>query len=474
MGLTDTAMFDTHGNPITGGRDAVDRYDVALDHLLAYRNDLVDAMTSLAEDEPAFPMGQILAAYMSLTSTDVPDLPGARQLAANLDTLALNDRETGHRDAIRAWISGDWHTTARLLGALTVRWPADLLGLLVGHQLDFFLGDAGSLRDRVGRSLFAIDPVHPHNGYVRGMYAFGLEESGNYALAEQQGLAAVECNPDDVWATHAVTHVYEMQGRVDDGIRFLRGSAQHWAQGNLFAVHNSWHLALFMLEAERFGDALAIYDQSLHNERSVGVPLEMLDASALLWRLFVDGVDDGGRFGPLADAWTTRLSDEPWYVFNDLHAVMALCGAGRLPEARAVIERLERYVDTPAVDGTSNVWMTTEVGLPACRSVVAFTEGRHADVVAELAPVRTTLARFGGSHAQRDVLQRTLLVSAAREGRVDLATALTSERLATREASVWSWRRRADIARSVGDDSAASVADGRADAAATRFAAAAD
>jgi hypothetical protein len=118
--------------------------------------------------------------------------------------------------------------------------------------------------------------------------------------------------------------------------------------------------------------------------------------------------------------------------------------------------------------------MTTEVGLPACRSVVAFTEGRHADVIAELAPVRTTLGHFGGSHAQRDGLQRTLLVSAAREGQVDLAAALTSERLATRETSVWSWRRRAEIARSVGDDSAASVADGRADAAATRFAAAAD
>lgn len=474
MGLTDTAVTDTHGNPITGGRDAVDRYDVALDHLLAYRDDLVDAMTSLAEDEPAFPMGQILAAYMSLTSTDWPDLAGARQLAAHLDTLALNDREVAHRDAIRAWISGDWYTTARLLGALTVRWPADLLGLLVGHQLDFFLGDAGSLRDRIGRSLYAIDPDHPHIGYVRGMYAFGLEESGNYALAEQHGLAAVERNPDDVWATHAVTHVYEMQGRVDDGLRFLRDSAEHWTEGNLFAVHNSWHLALFMLEAERFSDALAIYDRSLHNESSVGVPLEMLDASALLWRLFVDGIDDGGRFGPLADAWTTRLSNEPWYVFNDLHAVIALCGAGRLPEARAVIERLDRYVESTDDDGASNVWMTTEVGLPACRSVVAFTEGRHGDVVAELAPARATLARFGGSHAQRDVLQRTLLVSATRDGQVDLATALTSERLAARETSVWSWRRRAEIARSTGDDSRASAADGRADAAATRFAAAAN
>ena len=194
----------------------------------------------------------------------------------------------------------------------------------MGHQLDFFLGDAGELRDRIGRSLYAIHPVHPHNGYVRGTYAFGLEETGSYASAEQHGLAAVARNPDDVWATHAVTHVYEMQGRVDDGLRFLRDSAQHWTEGNLFAVHNSWTSRCSCSKRRRFSDALVNDDRSLHNESSVGVPLEMLDASALLWRLFVDGIDDGGRFGPLADAWTTRLSNEPWYVFNDLHAVIAL------------------------------------------------------------------------------------------------------------------------------------------------------
>ena len=90
---------------------------------------------------------------MSLTSTDAIDLEGARQLTARLDALALNDREAAHRAVIEAWTSGDWHGTARLLDELLACWPADLLGLLVGHQLDFFLGDAANLRDRVGRSL---------------------------------------------------------------------------------------------------------------------------------------------------------------------------------------------------------------------------------------------------------------------------------------------------------------------------------
>ena len=469
LSLTDRT--DTHGNPISGSQEAVDRYDVTVGHLLAYRPELIESLTSLATEEPDFPMGQILAAYLSLTTSDVADLADVRAVAAHLETLTLNERETAHRSVIETWLSGDWHGAARRLDALLVRWPADLIGLIVGHLLDFYLGDSANLRDRVGRSLPSFDPAHPDHGYVRGMYAFGLEESGHYQLAERHGLAAVERNADDVWATHAVTHVFEMQGRVDEGIRFLQAREGDWGQGNLFTVHNWWHLALFMLEAGRSDESLRIYDRQIHNEASARVPLEMLDASALLWRLHIDGADTGGRFAPLAEAWSTRTSDEPWYVFNDLHAVMALAGAGRQGDARAVIDRLDAYV-AAAPAPSSNVRMTAEVGLPACRAVLASTEGRHAEVVAELLPVRTILARFGGSHAQRDALQRTLLVSAIRSGQLDLARALVDERLGVRETSVWSWQRRSDVLTASGDATAAEQAARTASEHRARFAAA--
>jgi tetratricopeptide (TPR) repeat protein len=466
-----TARTDSHGNPVSGSPVAIARYDAAIDRLLGFHDDVVDAMTSLATEEPDFAMGQILAAYMSLTSTDAPDLAGARDLTAGLAPLSLNEREAAHQAALETWLAGDWHGTAQRLDELLVRWPADLLALVVGHQLDFFIGDAANLRDRVARSLPAIDPAHPHHGYVRGMFAFGLEESGHYEQAERHGMAAVERNADDVWAIHAVAHVYEMQGRVDDGIRFLRDRQSDWGDGNLFKVHNWWHLALYLLEAGRTNDALAIYDRHIHHDHSVGVPLEMLDASALLWRLHLDRVETGGRFAVLADAWATRTSDEPWYVFNDVHAVMAMAGAGRAADAHAVIERLDAYV-TSADASSSNVRMTADVGLPACRAVLAFTEGRPAEVLSELLPIRRILARFGGSHAQRDALQRTLLVSAVRCGRYDLAAALVNERLSVRETSVWSWLRRAQVLRATGDTDAADHADEQAATFAAGFAAA--
>ena len=113
------------------------------------------------------------------------------------------------------------------------------------------------------------------------------------------------------------------------------------------------------------------------------------------------------------------------------------------------------------------------VGLPAGRAVVAFVEGRYDDVVAELWPIRRVLQHFGGSHAQRDALQRTLLESALRAGRYELARALTAERLGVRETSVYGWTQRARALRGLGDLTGAATADATATAHRTRFATAA-
>jgi tetratricopeptide (TPR) repeat protein len=468
---------DQHGNPVVGSAEAVAAYDRAVDRFVRFSPEVVPAMRGLTSEHPDFALGHVLSGFVSMTSTDAPDLRHARRALGQLEELDLgsDERAAAHRDALAAWVAGDWRGAARLLDDLLLRWPADLLALQIGHGLDFYVGDAGNLRDRVGRSLHAYDPAHPHHAFARGMYAFGLEESGHYEQAREHGLAALDRNPDDVWAVHAVVHTYEMQGLVDEGLRFLREREADWGDGNLFVVHNRWHQALYLLEAGRPEAALAVYDGHIHNSASMGVPLEMLDASALLWRLLLDGIATGDRFAVLADAWASRTldaPDEPWYAFNDLHAVMAFAGAARPDDARSVIARLDAYVAPSHGSGGSNVDMTVQVGLPACRAVLAFAEGRDGDVLDELLPIRTVLHRFGGSHAQRDALQRTIVDAALRSGRYDLATALLGERLALRETGVYSLLRWAEVLRARGDLTGAATSAAEAAGHSTRFAAA--
>lgn len=424
---------DEHGNPTSGPREAIERYDAAIDRLVRFHVDVVDQMTTLAAEHPSFAMGQALAAYLNLMSTDPRDLAAARSHAALLRAAGRNGRETAHLTAIDAWLDGAWHDAGRHLDDLLVEWPTDVLALMIGHQLDFFVGDARNLRGRIGRSISAFDPLHPHHGFVRGMQAFGLEETGHHDLAEQAALAAVDRNPDDVWAVHAAAHAYEMQGRADDGATFMSARADEWGTGNLFTVHNWWHLALFHLERGSHDQVLEIYDREVHHVGSDGVPIEMLDAAAMLWRLHLDGVDVGVRFDVLADSWARALDGGgSWYTFNDVHAVMAFLGAGRRDDAVAVIERLAADVDRGTSPNRSNAQMTAEVGLPVATALLAYDDGRHGDAVAELWPVRRVLHHFGGSHAQRDVFERTLLEAAVRGGRTPLARRLVAERLAIR------------------------------------------
>ena len=452
------AGIDDHGNPITADADTITLYDRAIDRFVRFHPEVVDLAGELAgQDDPA-PMAHALIAYLHLMSTDPADLATAREAYQALQAADGNDRERAHAAAIGAWQRGDWTGAARRLDELLIRWPSDVLALMLGHQLDFFLGDAQSLRDRPVRSLRELGD-HPHAAFVRGMAAFGLEESGHYAQAEQFGLEAVAANADDVWAIHAVVHAYEMQGKVAEGIDFLESDRTRWKSGNLFTVHNWWHLALYQLEAGRPQRALEIYDAEIHHDASLGVPIEMLDASALLWRMLLEGIDTGHRFDALADSWAPKATAQPWYAFNDLHATMALIGAGRVEEAQGVVQRLDQWLD---IGSGTNVRMTAEVGLPACRAVVAFAEGRDTDVIAELMPIRRTLQHFGGSHAQRDALQRTLLESALRSGRNELARALTAERLGVRENSVYGWTQRARALRGVDDIAGATEAEGRA------------
>jgi hypothetical protein len=425
---------DRLGHPLTTGHpSSAERYDQAVAALLRFGNGVAEAWDATVVDDPGFALGQIGRAYLRCLSSERLDAADAGKILDELGARdGLTDRERRHLAAARAYAAGDLHGAREELALLSVSYPRDALALAVGHQLDFFCGDALTLRDRVGRVLLAWDAADPDYGFVLGMYAFGLEECGLYPQAEETGLAALGNDARDVWALHAVIHTHEMRGQYEAGRRVLDERRKDWTDGNFFVVHNAWHEALFCLESGDIERVLAIYDTVLHHNDSAKVALEMLDASALLWRLHLAGIDTGGRWEALASAWDEKR-DEPWYMFNDMHAVMAFVGAGRLVDARDVVDRLRAYAAGGPLPAVANHAMTAEVGLPVCSALVAFGEERYGDAVRTLHPIRAIVHRFGGSHAQRDAVARTLLESALRAGDLDLARALASERLAVKE-----------------------------------------
>ena len=278
------------------------------------------------------------------------------------------------------------------------------LALQVGHLSDFFLGNRNNLRGRVARALPAWSRDDPGYGFVLGMAAFGLEECGDYGAAEENARHAITLEPDDCWAQHALCHVMEMQARQHEGIAFMEGRQAHWAQeDNIFAFHNWWHVSLFYLDNDRFDRVLEIYDAAIRPESSE-VQLEMLDAASLLWRLRLREIDTGDRFEKLAATYEA-LAEHGFYAFNDMHAMVAYVATGRDEAAHA----LESAAAAVAEGTATNARMTRDVGLPIVRAIRAFGAERYGETVELLMPVRYRAQAFGGSHARRDIVHRTLI-----------------------------------------------------------------
>jgi hypothetical protein len=453
---------DGRGLEMTGSAEAVAGYDRAIDHLIRFQPAVVGVVAAAGTADPGCVMARVFGAYLALMSTEESAVAGGWDAlgAAGSDDALLLPRERAHLAAARRWVAGDMAGAGALLGEISVQYPRDLLALAVGHQVDFFTGDAVNLRDRIGRALGAWHADDLQAGFVHGMYAFGLEECNLYGLSADAGLRAVEMNPDDVWGIHAVVHTCEMQGQIPEGIRFLRDREAQWQTGNFLNVHNSWHYALYLLQGNDVPGALAVYDRVLHHSGSEDVALELLDATALLWRLQLEGISVAGRWQPLAEAWA-RLLAPGYYPFNDMHAIMAFVGAGDLARAEEVVTALER-VAAEGDRATTGWQMTAAVGLPVCRSLLHFGHGRYQQVLHELLPIRTRVHEFGGSHAQRDAVERTLLEAAIRASRTDLALALVSERLSVRECNTYAWSKRASLLAGTADQPGAASAAARA------------
>jgi hypothetical protein len=229
-----------------------------------------------------------------------------------------------------------------------------------------------------------------------------------------------------------------MQGRIDEGVDFLASREGDWAPGNTLAFHNYWHLALFHLDAARHREALELFDRTIHGEAPPDPAMQLLDATSLLWRLHLEGVDAGARAARLADNWAARLDTERgYYAFNDMHAMMAFAMAGRDAEADRLMADLDWAVEHGA--GIHRA-MAADVGRPVCRAIRAFGRGRWAEAIAAIEPVRDVAARFGGSHAQRDVLSLTLIEAALRGGEPALARHYLAERSTFKPGGRWGAR----------------------------------
>ena len=420
-------MFDHRGIAVsTRSAEATAATERALWRKMSFYGTPVDDLLAAEAADPDWSLPLVMHAGFLLSLTEASLVPAARALLDRAEPMITraNHRERDHLVAMNTLLAGDWHGACREWEALLLHEPRDALALQWAHLFDFYRGDSVNLRQRVARVLPEWDVADPLYPYALGQYAFGLEECQLYAQAEETGRRALDGGAKVPWAIHAVAHVMEMQGRFQEGAAWMMQWHGDWAEGNGFSGHLGWHQALFALEALDHAEALRLFDAYLPADPAQ-ITLQRLDAASLLWRLQLVGADVGPRWAALVDNWDLSDQAAGTYPFNDLHALLGLIGTGDIDRAQDWTRRVALQAER---SGGSNRAIARDVGGPLMRGVLAFAMGRFDEAIETLYPVRALASRFGGSHAQRDLIDQTLLAAAARATDRSAGRALLNER----------------------------------------------
>ncbi len=308
--------------------------------------------------------------------------------------------------------------------------PTDIIALKLCQSELFWLGEM-----KWSASISA--SVAPHWNSKSDYYsdylairAFDLEETGSHELAEKLGRESVAINPADVWGAHAVTHVMYMQGRGKDGAQWLDKlhAGGHWNGLGQMVLHLWWHRALFHLINAEPDAALAVYDDYLRNfeiDMVAALPdlyLDLQNATSLLLRLELLGIDVGSRWTALADLCSERTKDQS-NAFSCAHYAAVLAADGRFGKAQELIDNMRAVTQTPnaVVGGYVNA------ALPAAVASIAHRKNDYRQVIDLLMPARYQLVQMGGSHAQREVFLLLLADALLREGEMEMLTLLSSD-----------------------------------------------
>jgi len=405
-------LKDHRGLDISGATPAArDAFERALDAHLSWRSGAAAHLEQAVQAAPEFIMAHVLRAYFNLCSRDPAVVRQAHAAYETAASLPATPRERLHVAAMGAVLADDFESVKTIVETLLKEYPRDVLGLQIGHALDYLTGDIEGMGARITGVLPAWSKDAPGYHAVLAMQAFSLVEAAQYAWAADRGLRALELDPWDARAHHALTHVYEMTGNPAAGMRWMDQRRVYWAADTVAATHLWWHWGLFHLAVEQIPSALVIYDEHVRNRPS-GEIADMIDASALLWRIELLGGETGQRWIELAAAWEARIEDG-YCTFNDVHAMLALVGARDWRGAR----RLESALARSQSRSTRYGEMTRVIGLPVGRALIAFGRGDYARATQALGLLPASAQRMGGSHAQRDLLYLTRLEAARRLSR---------------------------------------------------------
>ena len=399
-------LKDAQGLDVTtASAEAIAAIDQFIDQCPSYGKQAESAILQALSADPTCAIAHAYAAayYLSQESAVAWEQAIPYLRAAIQHQSKATQREQRWVRAVVAWARGDIDQAIAEHEVITNQYPQDLLSVQQGQYHYFYQGDQARLLQIAEKVLLA-NHQHPHLHYLYGMIAFGLEQCHRLTEAEAMGRKATAMNRHDPWAHHAVAHVLETQGRVEEGIAWMESLADTWEHCNsMLYTHNWWHIALYYLERQDFSTVLHLYDTKVWGRSRPDSPKDQVGAIALLLRLELRKVKVGAaRWQELASYLSPRMHEHA-LPFQDLHYVYALARTHQREQVQEMVQSMEAHAHR-IKPSLQQPWI--EIALPAAKGMVAHAQQDWQQAIALLQPVLSRLGAIGGSHAQRDLFEQ--------------------------------------------------------------------
>lgn len=350
-----------------------------------------------ATDEE-FAMGSVFCATYRILSGAHPNLGELVAEHKWANTRATEECELGHVEALNHLVRGDF-TEAALRWDKLASDTQDFAAVRFAHDVYLHIGDVSNRLKSSQRAMEMWQPADSGWAFVASQHSFALEEAGFYEEAAAVGWQALEADPLDLWALHALAHVYESTDDQVAALSLMEERQATWSKQDSLAVHIWWHYALRLIEDGRYDEVLAIHDRLVPEATT---PFRLCDLSSMLWRLELVGVDVGGRWDHLCDALATR-TEKHTAGFLDVHSALVYTRRPDHPAAEPFFAGLSAsHVD----DESENDQIFKAVVRPLVEAIRAIpTDPTLASQL--FSSVEPQTHRIGGSIAQRELISKT-------------------------------------------------------------------
>ena len=404
----------------TDSPDAFDRFQDGMDRLLAYGPGAEECFTAALAADERLALAHVGLALLAAVQGDGAT---ARVAAARARETApgATRRERRHAEAVHAFVAGETARGLALVDEHVAEFPRD--AMLV-NQASGAIALAGG-RDREEHRVAFLERLAPAYGddwWFQSALAFTYHEVDRFEESRRLSQASLDQYPRNAGAAHNLAHIAFETLDIDAGSAFLDDWMTGYDRRAHFHCHLAWHQAMFALHEGRHAQALALFERDIlpaSNPRST-----MTDGTALLWRLRLDAASPPALpWRALADI-AGRVS-RPGYLFGECHAALAYAACGDDAALAKMMDGLR------ALDAKGNP-IAGRVVLPLVQGTAAFAAGDLAGALAHFEPVEGEMHRIGGSHAQWELFEETMVVCYLELARYDDALRLVRRRLARR------------------------------------------